>query len=74
MLVANGMTWEYVDENMDIPRFAALTKYWEMVPPASLSLAMIASGLGIRLPSRGRQPTLEAARAEAAALNRGQRG
>lgn len=36
---ALGWTWDYVEENLDVPRLAALTDYWREHPPTHVLLA-----------------------------------
>lgn len=43
-----GWSWEYVDEEMTLPRMEAIAKHWETVPPLSVSLASIAAALGVK--------------------------
>lgn len=54
LIDAFGWSWEYIDEEMTMPRMMAVLKRWEVVPPLSISIAGIASALGIvkREPSR----------------------
>jgi hypothetical protein len=43
---AFGWTWEYIDEEMTLPRYLAICKQWRRVPRLSVSVAIIARGLG----------------------------
>lgn len=31
--MSTGWTWDYIDDNMTIPRYLALAKYWKEWPP-----------------------------------------
>jgi len=42
-----GWTWEYIDEEMTIPRLEALYRQWDKVPPLSVSVACIAYAMGM---------------------------
>ena len=44
MMVFAGWTWEYIDENMTLPRLYSIYKHWERRPPTHW---MIASYFGI---------------------------
>jgi len=48
LIEAFGWSWEYIDEEMTLPRMEAITKRWEVVPPLSVSIASIASALGVK--------------------------
>ena len=39
-----GWTWEYIDQNMTLPRLTALNKYWQKYPPVH---CLIAAYLGV---------------------------
>lgn len=39
MVTRTGWTWEYVEEELDFPRYTALLKHWRRHPPADLLLA-----------------------------------
>lgn len=43
--MSTGWTWDYVEENLDLPMLSALSAYWADVPPIQV---MIASYLGIK--------------------------
>lgn len=46
MLACNqGWTWEYVDQNMDIPRLLAMNAYWAKHPPLHI---MVQSYFGFK--------------------------
>lgn len=47
MIDAFGWTWEYIDEEVTLPRLDAIIKHWQQVPPLSVSAAAIASALGV---------------------------
>lgn len=49
---AFGWSWEYIDEEMTLPRMAAISKHWEQVPPVSITLAGIAAALGVKKPEK----------------------
>ena len=55
LIDAFGWSWEYIDEEMTLPRMGAIAKRWEIVPPLSVSVAGIAMALGIK-----REPKKEA--------------
>lgn len=42
-----GWTLDYTEWNLDIPRLADITAYWNDCPPAPVQLARIAARLGI---------------------------
>ena len=42
--MATGWTWDYVEEQVDVPRLAAMSAYWEDYPPLHV---MVAAYLGI---------------------------
>ena len=47
LVTATGMTWEYIDESMTLPRMADLTAHWSKSPPTHLLVkALFASGEG----------------------------
>lgn len=48
LIDAFGWSWEYIDEEMTLPRMEAIAKRWETVPPLSVSVAGIAAALGIK--------------------------
>lgn len=48
---AFGWTWEYIDEEMTLPRYRAITERWKTFPPLSVTAAAIARGLGIMKPA-----------------------
>lgn len=39
MIANTGWTWDYVEEQLDIPRLAALNAYWRNHPPVHYLLA-----------------------------------
>ncbi len=41
-----GWTWEYVDEQMDIPRLIEMNRYWRAHPPVR---EMVQAYLGIEI-------------------------
>lgn len=47
MIDAFGWTWEYIDEEMTLPRLEKIVAHWDAVPPLSVSVAAIASVLGV---------------------------
>jgi len=70
-----GYTPDYIDLHMDIPRLAALNKFWQVCPPLTISIAGIAAALGVKMPEpRKPDELLSKARAEAAVFNRGSHG
>ncbi len=46
MIDAFGWTWEYIDEEMTLPRYQAICDHWARVPPLAVSAAGIAQYLG----------------------------
>lgn len=48
-----GYTWEYIDMHMTIPKLIALIARWKIVPPLAVTLAGIASALGVEMKSKG---------------------
>jgi hypothetical protein len=48
--VETGWTWEYVDEEMTLPRADEFVKLWKITPPLRLVLASIAVALGMPAP------------------------
>ena len=49
LISAFGWSWEYVDEEMTLPRMAAILNHWELTPPVAVSLAGIAASLGVKM-------------------------
>lgn len=47
VITATGWTWEYLDDNVTIPRLTALTAHWRDTPPAHEALASILIALGV---------------------------
>lgn len=43
--MSTGWTWDYIAENMDIPRLTALNEYWADNPPLHI---MVKSLVGIK--------------------------
>jgi len=39
LITATGWTWDYIDENMTLPRLASLTAYWRSHPPTHVIAA-----------------------------------
>ena len=46
---STGWTWDYVAENLDLPRIQCLNEYWREHPPVHI---LVASYMGIK-PSSG---------------------
>lgn len=46
-----GWTWEYVDEEMTLPRADEFVKLWKITPPLRLVLTSIAVALGMPAPN-----------------------
>lgn len=42
LITVTGWTWEYIDENMTLPRLAGLSAYWESHPPTHIIAAAYA--------------------------------
>lgn len=38
-----GYTWDYVEQHIDLPRLAAMNRYWDKHPPVHI---MVAAYLG----------------------------
>jgi hypothetical protein len=51
-MAAYGWTWEYIDENMTIPRLNTVHTHWEYAPPVHM---MIASFFGLKRPGSKKQ-------------------
>lgn len=45
MVACTGWTWDYVEQELDVPRLTALTTYWRNNPPLHV---MVAAYLGIK--------------------------
>ena len=43
-----GMTWEYIDNNMTLPRYYAIRAYWKICPPTHTMTMRIAQMLGYK--------------------------
>jgi hypothetical protein len=41
--MTTGWTWEYVWENMTLPRLEVMNRLWKHCPPPNLSLAKLAA-------------------------------
>jgi hypothetical protein len=44
--VETGWSWEYVDEEMTVPRSKGFIELWKLTPPLRATLRAIAIGLG----------------------------
>ena len=53
LCVETGWTWEYVDEEMTLPRCDAFIGLWKVAPPVSVTLHVIAKGLGVMGEEKG---------------------
>ena len=42
---STGWTWDYVAENVDLPRLECLSRYWDRFPPVHV---LVASYMGIK--------------------------
>ncbi len=49
LVMSTGMTWDEVQDQLDIPALSAFTRYWESHPPIHV---MVAGYLGIE-PKKG---------------------
>lgn len=38
-MASTGWTWDYIGDHLDLPRLAALNKYWRLYPPVHLLVA-----------------------------------
>jgi hypothetical protein len=56
LVTFTGWTWDYIDQQMTLPRLLALTRVWETCPPVPLSLIMISAALGIKPPKPTAEP------------------
>jgi hypothetical protein len=45
VVASTGWTWDYVRDELDIPRLTALTEYWQQHPPLHL---VVAAALGVK--------------------------
>lgn len=43
--MCTGWTWEYIDDNMTIPRLQAMSDYWQEHPPLH---QLVATFLGVK--------------------------
>lgn len=50
MIDAFGWTWEYIDEEMTLPRLEVIVTRWDLVPPLSVSCSQMASYFGVSKP------------------------
>jgi len=39
LITVTGWTWDYIDDEMTLPRLEALNKYWSDFPPVHLTMA-----------------------------------
>ena len=39
MIACTGWTWEYVEDELDLPRLTAMSAYWREHPPVHVLLA-----------------------------------
>lgn len=46
LCVETGMSWEYIDEEMTLPRLQAFRDVWKQAPPVRVSLHALLVGLG----------------------------
>lgn len=49
-----GWAWEYIDEEMTLPKMRAFVTNWHKFPPAWATLARIAAALGIKAQTESR--------------------
>jgi len=74
-MVECGYTYEYIDNEMDLIKLAALNARWKTVPPLGETVSVIAQILGAELKqtdaAQNDAALLAQARAEAASLNQG---
>lgn len=47
VISSTGWTWEYVEDNVTLPKLAILDKFWQQIPPTSLQLKRISIALGL---------------------------
>ena len=55
MCLETGWSWEYVDEEMTLPRLDGFVKLWKQTPPIRTMLAALGSALGME-PNAGSTP------------------
>lgn len=62
MCAETGWTWEYVDEEMTLPRLDEFTKLWNRHPPLRVAVHAIAIALGMEnsTPAVKKKPDLGA--------------
>lgn len=46
LILETGWTWEYVDEEMTIPRIMGFRAVWKQTPPLRVALAALLKGFG----------------------------
>lgn len=55
IIAGTGWTWEYIDENMTLPRVISLNKHWAEFPPVHIGLTMFSKaflGTGKKKPDK----------------------
>lgn len=57
LIACTGYTWEYIENNMDLPRLASMNAYWAKHPPLHL---MIQHFMGIEAKSEFDEQPLDA--------------
>lgn len=57
LIACTGYTWEYIENNMDLPRLASMNAYWAKHPPLHL---MIQHFMGIEAKSELGEQLLDA--------------
>jgi hypothetical protein len=55
--MSTGMTWDEVQDQLDLPSLNALTRYWTRHPPVHL---MVAAYLGIKAEPEKAEPVQQA--------------
>lgn len=54
---ATGWTWETIRWELDLPRLAALSKYWEDMPPLHIEVARLGAAFGVPRPEKSSKTT-----------------
>jgi hypothetical protein len=56
-VLETGWSWEYIDEEMTMPRANEFVDLWKLTPPLRVTLSIIAHALGMESPeSTGAAP------------------
>ena len=52
IIAFTGWTWEYVGQNMTLPRLAVMQDYWKVNPPMHRLCKVIAASLGVKFETK----------------------